>query len=465
MKSKYTAREFDIITDKSFLENECGYCVLQEEHFKEFIEFTTKNTSLTEPIDSEKNEILDFFCIGFQKGLGTVIKVRNFVGLIQLPSGCQVQVLPKISFGNQSEVVNNKKEDVEQKTISVVMKMFASLKNFKGRKYSEANLNTREMSIFDVFIQMYIESVSELVKTGLKSAYNSKKENLNVCKGKILIKEQIKYNYAHAERFYCEYDEYNLNRPENKIIKSTLLKLERISAFPENSKLIKQLLAYFELVEPSANLEKDFSAIHFDRSNADYEEIIEWSKIFLTNKSFTTFSGDSNSIALLFPMEKVYEAYVSKNAKQIFGNNYFVHTQYSSKYLFEDSNKNQHFKLKPDIVMEAKDNDSRIIMDTKWKRLVNDSRKNYGISQGDMYQMFAYSKKYEAEHVWLLYPKSEGFIKDDLIVYNDKTKNNETFVHVFFIDVERITTSLERIKDSIEKQSYLKRLNSTQKQQ
>ena len=50
-------------------------------------------------------------------------------------------------------------------------------------------------------------------------------------------------------------------------------------------------------------------------------------------------------------------------------------------------------------------------MDTKWKRLSGSLKNNYGISQADMYQMYAYQKKYEAKGnnvngVTLLYPMS-----------------------------------------------------------
>ena len=88
-------------------------------------------------------------------------------------------------------------------------------------------------------------------------------------------------------------------------------------------------------------------------------------------------------------------------------------------------------------------------MDTKWKRLFNDRRKNYGISQSDMYQMFAYSKKYDAKHVWVLYPKTDELNVNDITTYKDATKNSETEVHVFFIDVENIITSLELLRESI----------------
>lgn len=46
------------------------------------------------------------------------------------------------------------------------------------------------------------------------------------------------------------------------------------------------------------------------------------------------------------------------------------------------------------------------MLDTKWKML-DLGKPNYGISQADMYQMYAYQKKYGAENVTLLYPRTE----------------------------------------------------------
>lgn len=435
MKNKlYTVKEFDIVTENKSFEKTDGYVVFEQKYFKELCEFVTKNNDEKPDDDAEA---LEFFQFSYRKNIGYNVKIKNFVGLIQLPSGCQIEILPKIQLSNGDD----DKDGVVTKAL--FMKMLACLKNFKGKQLSESNINTSKMSVFEVFIWMYVSSVSELVKKGLKSAYTAQQDNLHFCKGKILINEQIKYNCAHAERFYCEYDEYNLNRPENKLIKSTLLKLERITKYPDNSKMIKQLLAFFELVEQSNNYEKDFSLIHFDRSNAEYEEIIEWSKVFLINKSFTSFSGDSNAIALLFPMEKLYEAYVAKYAKKVFGEKgYTVHTQYKSEHLFEEPNR---FLLKPDIVLKKDKN--TIVMDTKWKRLINNESKNYGISQADMYQMYAYSKKYESDDVWLLYPQTEDlrFDNKEKAVYQEFKVESGAKIHVFFIDLQKVEDSLKSI--------------------
>jgi 5-methylcytosine-specific restriction enzyme subunit McrC len=122
------------------------------------------------------------------------------------------------------------------------------------------------------------------------------------------------------------------------------------------------------------------------------------------NQSFTIFSGDTNARALLFPMERVFEAYVAKNLKKILADeDCEISLQDKGYYLFDSP---RQFPLRPDIVI-TRGNGSRIILDTKWKMLVNDQRLNYGIAQEDMYQMYVYSKKYKTSDIWLLYPVNE----------------------------------------------------------
>ena len=66
------------------------------------------------------------------------------------------------------------------------------------------------------------------------------------------------------------------------------------------------------------------------------------------------------------------------------------------------------FTMKPD--MNLKWDDVRFIFDVKWKRInENDNDSKHGISQADVYQLFAYGKKYGCRHVALVYPKTNRF--------------------------------------------------------
>ena len=78
--------------------------------------------------------------------------------------------------------------------------------------------------------------------------------------------------------------------------------------------------------------------------------------------------------------------------------------------------------------------------------MVDNERANYGISQTDMYQMYAYSKKYETSEIWLLYPVNEEMRSHRDICFDS---GDGTMVGVFFVDVANIEESLFELKDKL----------------
>ena len=128
--------------------------------------------------------------------------------------------------------------------------------------------------------------------------------------------------------------------------------------------------------------------------------------------------------------------------KQIFGEDgWDVSTQDRKYWLFDSSNK---FALIPDIVIRKENR--VIVLDTKWKRIVPDSSKNYGISQSDMYQMYAYAKKYNTSEIVLLYPRNKDMSESEDISF---TRDDGVNVRVYLVDVDNIEESLKKLLESI----------------
>lgn len=432
--------EFDVITcNKNFKNSNNKYKYLEENIFNELIDFIYEFDVSKE--NTVNSDILNFMKIGYKRNIGRVISIKNYVGLIELKSGFKLQILPKISL---SEEVNDNKNT---KTKKVFMEMIKSMKNFPCKVFTTANLNIDKMNLYEIFINMYIQEVRRLIKKGMKSSYISKEENIPFFKGKLQINKHIINNICHQEKFFVKFDEYHINRPENRIIKSTLLKLQKESNSAENVKEIKQILTAFELIDISTNYKKDFSKCKIDRSTKDYETLIKWSEVFLLDKSFTTFAGDNYSRALLFPMEKVFECYIAKYVKRIF-TNFTVSSQDRRYYLFNEPRK--QFALKPDLVLKREDG-SIVIMDTKWKFLYNNERRNYGISEKDMYQMYVYAKKYKATEIYMIYPINEEMKEHKKIKFISNENNQDLYINVFFIDLERIEESMIELLRMCEK--------------
>lgn len=289
MDKPFEVKEFDTIICNEDYKDDEKYKYLNQKEFDNLVAFIHEFTG-----DADSADALDFMKIGYRRNVGEVVTIKNYVGLIQLKNGFQIQVLPKIAFGEEDEA--------NVKTKKVFLKMLCSMKDFPCKVFNESSLNVAQMNLYELFINMYLQEVRQLVKRGIKLNYVEQEDNLRYYKGKLLVSENVRVNLAHKERFYVSYEEFHPNRAENRLVKATLAKLQRLTISAENSKEIRQLLTAFEMVDASVNYTKDFSQVVINRNTKDYEVLMQWSKVFLMNKSFTTFSGSTTSRALLFPM-------------------------------------------------------------------------------------------------------------------------------------------------------------------
>ena len=433
MDKQIEVKEYETIIGRS--EYADTYKCIGQDAFADLIEFIHAYNA-----HDEESDILDFIKIGYKRNVGETVTFQNYVGLIQIQNKYQIQILPKISFANGEK----------DETKEVFMQMLRSMKDFPCKVFSNANLKSDRMNLYEIFINMYLQEVRNLVKQGIRSGYVNQQKNVNVYKGKLMVSKQIHKNCAHKEKFYVSYDEFQANRAENRLIKSTLLKLQSISSSAENVKEIRQLLTAFEFVNPSVNYNKDFTEVVIDRSTKNYETLMQWSRVFLKNKSFTAFSGTDHARALLFPMEKVFEAYVAKNIKKIFSRaRWEVSAQDKGHYLFNRLNGEiqRKFALRPDLVVTREDG-SVIILDTKWKNLIDSQSRNYGISQADMYQMYAYAKKYRTSEIWLLYPANDAMRNHEIISFDS---DDGAVVSLYFVVVANIEESLRALLELLKK--------------
>jgi len=337
-----------------------------------------------------------------------VLKAQNYVGIIQTKSGYVLEILPKISD----------KKDFE-KSKEILLNMLKTLKNSPFKHSQKASLKAKNLPLFEIFIEMFLNELDILVKRGIKNDYITKLENQNFLKGKLKIKEQISKNFIYKERFFVEHDEYLPNRVENRIIKTTLKKLYFLSKSSKNQQRIREFLFIFDEVKEIKNIKAAFSKIKLDRSMNYYQTILLWSELFLLNKSFTPYKGNSSAFALLFDMNVLFESYVGNFLKRKCKN---IKLQDKQHHLFEEPEK---FLLKPDIVAYG----GKIVLDTKWK-IIKDEK---DISQSDLYQMFAYASKYEkCKNICLIYPYIEKVNISKYITKLDNENRKVTVRPIFF---------------------------------
>ena len=393
--------------------------ILKEFEYLQYKDNTKDNFIKKETFDSlekfvlKKKKTAQYLKITTKNGFGKVLQAQNYVGVIQTKDGTTIEILPKI------------KNATTEKSKDILIKMLKTLKNSPFKNLSVANLKSSKIPLFEIFISMFLEELTVLVRNGIKSDYISKEENLKFLKGKLKISEQIKYNTIHKERFFVQYEEFISNRVENRLIKTTLQFLYNKSKLNKNQQRIREFLFVFDEIEISHNIKTDFSKIKLNRQMKDYEQVLLWCKTFLFENSFSPYKGNDIAFALLFDMNLLFESFVYSYLKKS-SNFQDIKSQDRTHHLAYENGIGR-FRLKPDIVI----NGGKIIADTKWKILSEDKAYN-GVLQDDMYQLYAYGTKYDnCEKIYLIYPFDELIIKNSYNYF----KNKELKLDILFFDV------------------------------
>lgn len=394
-----------------------GYQSLPERTFDALETFILANSSIT------GTEAVQLLSLSARRGIGKIITARNYVGLITMADGTVIEILPKIAGGDISN----------GDTKRIFLEMLKALKDVSFKDFNVSNLHADRLSLLEIFIKMFIEEVFLLTKQGLKAAYTPIEANERFYKGKLLAAQNIKYNLVSRERFFVCYDDFSINRPENRLIKSALRFLLKQTADSRNRQNAARLITFFEGVDYSVSYDADFSKCISDRSMNHYDKALSWCRVFLHGNSFTAYAGSEVALALLFPMEKVFESFVAAKFRKYIEKGINLRTQDARYSLFDSPNR--AFALRPDLVLES--SERTVVLDTKWK-LLSDNARNSGISQTDMYQMYAYSKKYDADSIMLLYPHSDNVSRNEIKYVSDDNVN----VDVSFIDLRNADNSI-----------------------
>jgi 5-methylcytosine-specific restriction enzyme subunit McrC len=114
-------------------------------------------------------------------------------------------------------------------------------------------------------------------------------------------------------------------------------------------------------------------------------------------------------------MDQLFEQFVGRLIRRHVQDMGLTHRQVllqsagRSKWLVTTPQGQGMFKLKPDILILNRAGTVQIILDTKWKKLAADiDDVSNGVAQSDMYQMFAYAKRFDSDDTILLYPALVG---------------------------------------------------------
>lgn len=357
---------------------------------------------------------------------GTLL-IRHYVGFIQL-NKTRLLVYPKISIGLDVE------EEYE-KSFEILTKMLMHSGFLSVKKIPEAqNITKFQNDLMELYISIFADELKVQFQRDINRGYNNQLENQSFIKGKVDFNETIKHNSFKKHLHYVRYDEFNENTLINRIFKTVIQILIVKTKVKQNKIKLKQILLWLEDVS-ELRIDKDiWNKVIFTRQNKKYKSAFNMAKLFYYNSSPIIKDGNISALSFLIPVNQVFEMYLFKLLDENGMSDYQIKFQGPIDYLAEKEGK-KFLKMKPDITLIKNAKVSKVI-DAKYK-IITDIDEKILVAQGDVYQMLAYSVRYQCDDIYLIYPKSladsqDGIITSFTISNYDKTVK----IRIIKVDLE-----------------------------
>jgi 5-methylcytosine-specific restriction enzyme subunit McrC len=238
---------------------------------------------------------------------------------------------------------------------------------------------------FNLFlIAHFLNLVQKITEQGLKKNYIKIEENLSSkIKGKIIWAQQIKKNIVakREDRVFCRYQEYSVNCLENRLIKKTLLMVQRYLRHFDKKQTQPLVQQHKRLLHAFENISDDvsYSQIKQIKVNSLYKEYVE--AIDLAKKIMEKF-GYSFANANKKPVEKEGKKYDKEispfwiDMSKLFELHVYslLRDEFGKEILYQPHGKYgevDFLKIDEQLILDAK---YKEVYTKKWENLRNNER-------------------------------------------------------------------------------------------
>ena len=342
------------------------------------------------------------------------LKLGSYVGFLQSPTGEAIEILPKTGLGVEDPVMARR----------ILQRMLMASLGIKPRTAGAASLLRMPEPLHEWIFSQFLAELQSLVSRGLRFDYQRVNEESRFVRGQLRLDQQQRQAPGRQHLFHISHDVFSADRLENRLLKTALSYVLTCCKSPENWRLANELSHLMDEI-PATN--EPLRLLPLWQSNKlmqIYDSVRPWCALILERLNPNFQKGHHRGIALLFPMEQLFERYVEVSLRRSHSLGSRLKPQPGSQYLLQHKLDGTDiagsmFQLKPDLLLKSAFGDQ--VFDTKWKLLderAANTEQKYNIAQSDLYQMFAYGHKYQngSGHMMLIYPRHERF-NDPLPVF------------------------------------------------
>ena len=364
-------------------------------------------------------------------------RARQWVGVVQVP-GLVLELLPKID-GRA-----DRSEDPVDMARDNLLAMLAHAGDVPLRVRDLASLSTRSSPLHETLAALFAKRLlSELLK-GPHRSYVARADDLRALRGKLDISRHVARNAARRERFSCRYEEYSIDTTLSQVLRATCRALLTTIRRDSTREAVGRCLQLLDDVSDVPDARVLLEHLVLDRNSERFAELVAFSRLVLEQQAPTARAGKTPTFSLLFDMDRVFEGFVASFLRRR------VLPEFADLQLREQARgarapllrtESEHgaLFLKPDLLLTTRGSrDARAVLDTKWKRLGSlTQRKTAGLSSGDLYQMFAYTRRYGVHRSVLLFPFVGGSKPRDFHVIGPSGEKEGSQICVRYVDLRR----------------------------
>ncbi len=277
----------------------------------------------------------------------------------------------------------------------------------------------------DLFAAILSKGIAQQLKHGLYREYITKHETLSVLRGKLDLQETIRNRIQRKQKLACEFDELSENNLFNQILKTTMYYLLIDDGVNMDRKIaLKKVQVFFDGIDQLEPSEIQWSRLHYQRSNQNYEMLINICYFVLDGMLQTTEKGN-------YKMAEFSDEHMSRLYEKFILEYYIQHHRYLSevkagqvKWNLVGENTESMIRFLPimqtDIMLRLKGR--MLIIDAKYYgRTLQKQFDKYTLHSNNVYQVFTYVKNQDRNNTGdvagiLLYAKTDEDITPDCIV-------------------------------------------------
>lgn len=332
---------------------------------------------------------------------GDRIRFHSYVGALQV-GGLTVEVLPKL----------DRKAGFEEapRWQAVLLDMLSESGWMNVEKIAGASLKMRSNTLLTYFIQLFFEEIKQsVIPGGLPFQYRRLNTRRMAVKGRFMWSRQIREFPAQSPPYWQSFDELSSHNWIHHLLHATLEMISLLPVGENNRKEALYLKSFFSKGREHTKIHLTQRVI--PRRFQHCVKAIQLAEMIGEGASPDIRHGSQNTFALLFDMNRLFEAFILRQLRKQQSDNLRIHAQTSTSFW-------QERQLRPDILIQT--TDESIVLDTKWKLL--DGKKP---SMEDLRQVYVYAQYFNAKKVILLYPHHEGAASTKLIPYHHAPLSRE----------------------------------------